>query len=89
MSQFYHLFQFLLIFRKAAAGEFAEDTGLFIIYQQMSEIDVDKEGVKGAKNFFEAKVLLANSRHSPMLVYGFASVTDGGPRLTFTKLHFI
>ena len=48
--------QFLLIFRKAAAGEFQEDSGLFEIYRQMSEIDVDKEGVKGAKNFFQAKV---------------------------------
>ena len=50
------LFQFLLIFRKAAAGELAEDSGLFALYQQLEEIDVDKEGVKGAKNFFEAKV---------------------------------
>ncbi len=48
--------QFLLIFRKAAAGELAEDSGLFALYQQLEEIDVDKEGVKGAKNFFEAKV---------------------------------
>ena len=30
--------------------------GLVEIYKQMHEIDVDKEGVKGAKNFFEAKV---------------------------------
>ena len=48
--------QFLLIFRKAAAGELAEDSGLFDLYKNMDEIDVDVEGVKGAKNFFQAKV---------------------------------
>ena len=50
------LFQFLLIFRKAAAGELAQDSGLYELYANVEEIDVDKEGVKGAKNFFEAKV---------------------------------
>ena len=48
--------QFLLIFRKAAAGELAQDSGLLELYQQLNEIDVDKEGVAGAKNFFQAKV---------------------------------
>lgn len=48
--------EFLLIFRKAAAGELSEDSGLYEIYQQLEEVDVDKEGVKGAKNFFEAKI---------------------------------
>ena len=48
--------QFLLIFRKALAGELDEDSGLFDIYRIVTEIDVQKEGVKGAKNFFEAKV---------------------------------
>jgi len=48
-------FQFLLIFRKAAAGELKSD-GLLEVYRQMREVDVDAEGVKGAKNFFEAKV---------------------------------
>lgn len=47
--------QFLLIFRKAAAGELAEDSGLNEL-ARLSEIDVSTEGVKGAKNFFEAKV---------------------------------
>lgn len=47
--------QFLLIFRKAAAGELAEDSGLSVL-AQLSEIDVSTEGVKGAKSFFEAKV---------------------------------
>ena len=50
------VFQFLLIFRKAAAGELTQDSGLYDIYKQLEEVDVDKEGVKGAKNFFEAKV---------------------------------
>jgi Ca2+-binding EF-hand superfamily protein len=48
--------EFLLIFRKAMAGELPEDSGLYDVYRLMSEIDVDKEGVKGAKNFFEAKI---------------------------------
>lgn len=47
--------QFLLIFRKAAAGELAEDSGLSVL-ARLSEIDVSTEGVKGAKTFFEAKV---------------------------------
>ena len=48
-------FQFLLIFRKAAAGELKND-GLMEVYRHVREVDVDAEGVKGAKNFFEAKV---------------------------------
>ena len=48
--------QFLLIFRKAQAGELTEESGLYDLYRTMQEIDVEKEGVKGAKNFFEAKV---------------------------------
>lgn len=47
--------EFLLIFRKASLGEL-ESSGLNQIFMHMSEIDVDKEGVKGAKNFFEAKI---------------------------------
>jgi len=46
-----------LIFRKAAAGELRND-GLLEIYRHVQEVDVDAEGVKGAKNFFEAKVPL-------------------------------
>uniref|UniRef100_A0A3Q3WX25 EF-hand domain-containing protein n=1 Tax=Mola mola TaxID=94237 RepID=A0A3Q3WX25_MOLML len=46
--------EFLLIFRKAAAGELAEDSGLSAL-ARLSEIDVSTEGVKGAKTFFEAK----------------------------------
>lgn len=50
------ILQFLLIFRKAAAGELAEDSGLCVL-ARLSEIDVSTEGVKGAKSFFEAKVI--------------------------------
>ncbi|XP_058407912.1 EF-hand domain-containing protein D2-like [Diceros bicornis minor] len=47
--------QFLLIFRKAAAGELQEDSGLHVL-ARLSEIHVSTEGVTGAKSFFEAKV---------------------------------
>lgn len=47
--------EFLLIFRKAAAGELAEDSGLSVLAKQF-EIDVDEVGVNGAKDFFEAKI---------------------------------
>ncbi|XP_055335237.1 EF-hand domain-containing protein D2-like [Paramacrobiotus metropolitanus] len=47
--------EFLLIFRKAAAGELQDQSGLFVL-ASLTEIDVDKEGVGGAKNFFEAKI---------------------------------
>lgn len=55
--------QFLLIFRKAAAGELAEDSGLGAL-ARLSEIDVSSEGVKGAKSFFEAKVGQGSRRFS-------------------------
>ncbi|KAL8591155.1 EF-hand domain-containing protein D2 [Nucella lapillus] len=48
--------EFLLIFRKANAGELEEGSGLMELYANVSEIDVDAEGVKGAKNFFQAKI---------------------------------
>ncbi|KAK0150551.1 EF-hand domain-containing protein D2 [Merluccius polli] len=51
--------EFLLIFRKAAAGELPEDSGLGVL-ARLSEIDVSTEGVKGAKTFFEAKVHAIN-----------------------------
>uniref|UniRef100_A0A8C2P3N4 EF-hand domain-containing protein n=1 Tax=Capra hircus TaxID=9925 RepID=A0A8C2P3N4_CAPHI len=47
--------EFLLIFHKAAAGELQEDSGLMAL-AKLSEIDVALEGVRGAKDFFEAKV---------------------------------
>ncbi|XP_075057824.1 EF-hand domain-containing protein D1 [Mixophyes fleayi] len=52
--------EFLLIFRKAAAGELEEDSGLMSL-AKLCEIDVSTEGVKGAKNFFEAKVQALSS----------------------------
>ncbi|XP_048772448.1 EF-hand domain-containing protein D2-like [Ostrea edulis] len=48
--------EFLLIFRKAHAGELEAGSGLMDLFENMTEIDVDKEGVKGAKNFFQAKI---------------------------------
>ena len=56
--------QFLLIFRKANAGELEAGSGLMDLFENMTEIDVDKEGVKGAKNFFQAKVSVAKIRMS-------------------------
>ncbi|XP_009991839.1 PREDICTED: EF-hand domain-containing protein D1 [Chaetura pelagica] len=50
----------LLIFHKAAAGELEEDSGLLTL-AKLSEIDVSIEGVKGAKNFFEAKAQALSS----------------------------
>uniref|UniRef100_A0A8C6P9I2 EF-hand domain family member D1 n=1 Tax=Nothobranchius furzeri TaxID=105023 RepID=A0A8C6P9I2_NOTFU len=46
---------FLLIFRRAAAGELQEESGLMAL-ARLSEINVSAEGVMGAKDFFEAKV---------------------------------
>ena len=48
--------QFLLIFHRAAAGELQEESGLMAL-ARLSEINVSTEGVMGAKDFFEAKVL--------------------------------
>lgn len=47
--------EFLLIFRKAQAGELLEDSGLSHL-ARLTEINVDEVGVGGAKNFFEAKI---------------------------------
>ena len=49
-----------MIFRKAAAGELAEDSGLSQL-AQLTEIDVDETGVGGAKDFFEAKIIQAGA----------------------------
>ncbi|ESO90483.1 hypothetical protein LOTGIDRAFT_191923 [Lottia gigantea] len=48
--------EFLLIFRKAGDGELSEDSGLLELYKNVTEIDVDVEGVGGAKNFFQSKI---------------------------------
>ena len=47
--------EFMLIFRKAAAGELREDSGLGMLAKEC-EINVEEVGVGGAKDFFEAKV---------------------------------
>ncbi|XP_004576782.1 EF-hand domain-containing protein D1 [Ochotona princeps] len=52
--------EFLLIFHKAAAGQLQEDSGLMAL-AKLSEIDVALEGVKGAKDFFEAKARALSS----------------------------
>lgn len=52
--------EFLLIFHKAAAGELQEDSGLMAL-AKLSEIDVALEGVRGAKDFFEAKAQALSS----------------------------
>merc|ERR1711915_1130744 len=46
--------EFLIIFRKAAAGELDLESGLGQL-ATLTEIDVDEVGVGGAKTFFEAK----------------------------------
>ncbi|KAJ9599442.1 hypothetical protein L9F63_010057 [Diploptera punctata] len=47
--------EFLLIYRKAKAGELVEESGLSKL-AMLTEIDVEEVGVGGAKNFFEAKI---------------------------------
>lgn len=47
--------EFLLIYRKARAGELESDSGLGQL-ARLTEINVDEVGVNGAKNFFEAKI---------------------------------
>uniref|UniRef100_UPI00358F8899 EF-hand domain-containing protein D1-like n=1 Tax=Myxine glutinosa TaxID=7769 RepID=UPI00358F8899 len=46
---------FLMIFHKAAAGKLQAESGLMAL-AMLAEIDVSVEGVKGAKDFFEAKL---------------------------------
>ena len=52
--------EFLLIFRKAASGKIRKMSGLHSI-AKLSQIDVHKEGVGGARSFFEAKIREATS----------------------------
>ena len=54
------VFQFLLIFRKAAEGTLEAGSGLAQL-AQLTEIDVDETGVRGAKDFFEAKMMQAQA----------------------------
>ncbi|CAF2312859.1 unnamed protein product [Rotaria sp. Silwood2] len=52
--------EFLLIFRKAISetneAEYEKSSILYQLYAMLFEIDVSKEGVDGAKHFFEAKI---------------------------------
>ncbi|XP_063365591.1 EF-hand domain-containing protein D2 homolog [Cydia amplana] len=47
--------EFMLIYRKARAGELENNSGLEAL-ARLTEIDVEQVGVNGAKNFFEAKI---------------------------------
>jgi hypothetical protein len=49
-----------MIFRKAKNGELKQDSGLQQLCDTVNvfEIDVSETGVKGAKSFFEAQVIL-------------------------------
>lgn len=47
--------EFLLIYRKAKAGELVSDSGLGQL-ARLTEINVEEVGVGGAKDFFEAKI---------------------------------
>uniref|UniRef100_A0A6B2EI98 Putative swiprosin n=1 Tax=Phlebotomus kandelakii TaxID=1109342 RepID=A0A6B2EI98_9DIPT len=47
--------EFLLIYRKAKAGELTSESGLEQL-ARLTEINVEEVGVNGAKNFFEAKI---------------------------------
>lgn len=47
--------EFLLIYRKAKAGELSLEGGLSELVR-LTEIDVQEVGVIGAKTFFEAKI---------------------------------
>lgn len=47
--------EFMLVYRKARAGELDLDSGLGQL-AKLTEINVDQVGVNGAKEFFEAKV---------------------------------
>lgn len=51
--------EFLLIFRKANAGELLEESGLGKL-AKLTEINVEEVGVGGAKDFFEAKIRVLN-----------------------------
>jgi len=51
--------EFLMIFRKARAGELDLESGLGQL-ASLSEVDVEQVGVVGAKTFFEAKIAQVN-----------------------------
>lgn len=71
--------EFLLIFRKAMAGELPADSGLDQL-ARLTEINVEEVGVGGAKNFFEAKIeqqLKTNKFHDEIKWVGGKGVEEG------------
>jgi len=55
------IYEFFHIFRMGRSGDLTEGSGLYNLYAQISEIDVAKEGVASAADFFEAKVRQATA----------------------------
>nr|CAH7741414.1 unnamed protein product [Callosobruchus chinensis] len=49
--------EFMMVFRKARAGELEENSGLDQL-AKLTEVNVGEVGVNGAKEFFEAKVCI-------------------------------
>jgi len=47
--------EFLLVFRKAAAGQLEEDSGLSRL-AALTDVDVNQVGVSGAATFFQSKI---------------------------------
>lgn len=83
-----------MIFRKANAGELEAGSGLMDLFENMTEIDVEKEGVKGAKNFFQAKVSYKDN-YSHFLLFALYSIKGLNfihvclPDLTLSVIVFI
>uniref|UniRef100_A0A8C2DA73 EF-hand domain family, member D1 n=1 Tax=Cyprinus carpio TaxID=7962 RepID=A0A8C2DA73_CYPCA len=73
--------EFLLIFRRAAAGELQEESGLMAL-ARLSEIDVSTKGVLGARDFFEAKLNLY------VLNYLFKVHSDTFTNVKLSKYYF-
>ena len=72
--------EFLLIFRKSAAGELDQDSGLG---QLATEIQVEEVGVGGAKNFFEAKVELLMIKFS--FIVNFTKIAEANKGSKFEQ----
>ena len=69
--------EFMLIFRKAAAGELQEDSGLGMLAKQC-EINVEEVGVGGAKDFFEAKVIFLMRKKKSKIFHQIFIFIDSG-----------
>lgn len=65
-----------MIFRKAKNGELKQDSGLQQLYESVNvlEIDVSEAGVKGAKTFFEAQVIIYLNKQFKELIYSFVII---------------